>query len=178
MGQLVTIVRDCQDRVFSRYKELVGSATGSPMRARTGSAASIVISSMPPADNMPSDKSTVTNRTTKHSPPAFLRPPPPQNHLGSQPLPNAVLMPDLNKPTSDSGYASTSSDNLPSSYPWTENDFSGSSFKLAPQAEPEQAPDPSLSLEQSLDLDPLVNFGDPNADLSSIFDSMDWSNLQ
>jgi hypothetical protein len=145
-----------------------------------------VISPIQPADSTPSGRNIVADQIAKHSFPGFLQPPPPQNHLGSQQLPNTVLIPNSAKQTSDSGYASagTLSDILPSSSPWNEDNVSRISFELPPPVEPVQELDPSPLLEPSLDIETLMDFRDPNTDLSRILDPLNngydflWRSLQ
>jgi hypothetical protein len=149
-NQLVPIIRDCQDKIFSRYKESVGSVGGSPIRTRTGSVSSATRSTIPASIKLPSRDAMAADTTApKDSVLTFLRPPPPQNDLGSQKI--TAFKPPTDNPTSDSGY---SSDLLLPLSPGT--DSSSSQFPMHPP------PIVRLPLNQPQPVASLPNMPVPN----------------
>jgi hypothetical protein len=108
-SQLMNIIRDCQDRVFSRYRASATSAIRTPsrsvMRTPSPSARSSARErSMP--DTSPSMNMSFTN-TSETGLLAFFHPPPPQPHFESSLDPRRVE-PMLHSDSSDSGYTSQS----------------------------------------------------------------------
>lgn len=149
-NQLVSIIRDCQDRVFSSYRESLGPAGGSPVRTRTGSVSSATISSTAAPPKAPSSDAKASESTaTNDSVLPFLQPPPPQNDLGSQKICDTVLKPAAANHTSDSGYTSWSDPPPPVS---PRINRSSSLFPLNPPAPPSE-PTP----EQPLPANPWPN---------------------
>jgi hypothetical protein len=118
-SQLVTIIRDSQDRVFERYRESVASDVFTPSGNPSNYNAPVMASA---SSSQAMDNSSFNNDPTAEMPtidsvPPYLQPPTPQNDIGSRHQIDAshcVVPPNENKPLSDSGYGSNSSD-LPSS---------------------------------------------------------------
>lgn len=122
-NRLVSIVRDCQDRMFLRYRESRDMTQASAANIRRSSAASITMSSVLDSERtLPGDGTVtdVTEASGSNSLPSFLQPPP-HNDMGSQQPHPAMTISDVHKPTSDSGYASSFSELLPSSSPRAES---------------------------------------------------------
>jgi hypothetical protein len=120
-SQLVTIIRDSQDRVFSRYRESIASDGFTPSGNPANCSAPAMASTSPAQamNNSSFNNDTNAEIPTINSVPPYLQPPTPQNDIGSHHQIDAshcVVPPHENKPSSDSGYGSSSSD-LPSSSP-------------------------------------------------------------
>lgn len=157
-SQLVTIIRDCQDRVFSRYRESEYAGIASPTRVRKGSSASITISPVPADDTSLSCDNKATDAPTSHSVPSFLQPTPPQKELEPHHLSSpAILIPAQTKPMSDSGSASSFSD-LPASLSSQTGSTSG--FSLDLPLPPEHA---TKLLPPGLEPSPGTGFLPPSA---------------
>jgi hypothetical protein len=134
-NQLMNIIRDCQDRVFSSYRSLSTVATAvavvrtpsrnpiasdSPVMASQESMAMVSMS----ADALPEP-------SFGHIAPPFFQPPPPQTHLQSRLevsdlQGNTTKAPDGSDP-SDSGYSSNES-GVPSGISSSFNNTSDSAF--------------------------------------------------
>lgn len=102
--------------MFTSYRESAASSVGTPIRTRTGSIASMVLSHSPVTapDNPPFTYDPMAERPSAYSVPSYLQPPPPQSHLGSHmgshhQLTESMLPPHENRPVSDSGYGSSAS---------------------------------------------------------------------
>ncbi|KAH9210188.1 hypothetical protein DL95DRAFT_413234 [Leptodontidium sp. 2 PMI_412] len=86
-NQLMSIIRDCQDRVFSSYRSssAVAFSVGSvPPASEDASASELpTMSSGEPMAMVSQPKEAIINRTFASTAPPFFRPPPPQFHLRS-----------------------------------------------------------------------------------------------
>lgn len=137
-NRLVTIIRDCQDKVFSRYRESTTTNVASPLRTRTESSSSIITSPTLASDGTSFSNDLADTTPASHSVPSFFQPPPPQAHLGTHRLGSTALQFNSRKPTSDSGYASNYSE-LP---PYSSIDNEEYSPKLDLKPPPPSKPDP------------------------------------
>jgi hypothetical protein len=113
-NQLMNIIRDCQDRVFSRYRSSsTAAAVGSPSRSPMLSRSPAVDNSQ---DSIDSISMATSAQTEVHIAPPFFQPPPPQYHLRSRLEVSDLQMNSSKAPggsaPSDSGYSSNESGNI------------------------------------------------------------------
>jgi hypothetical protein len=106
-NQLMDIIRDCQDRVSSRYRSSTATAAGTPWRNPTRSRSPTI------KQESRTNISMNANPTPQPDIAPFFQPPPPQSHLQSRLevsdlQDNASKPPDSSDP-SDSGYGSNES---------------------------------------------------------------------
>jgi hypothetical protein len=112
-NQLMNIIRDCQDRVFSRYRSSsTTAAIGSPSRSPMLSRSPVVDHSQESIDSISMASNAQTG--TRIAPP-FFQPPPPQAHLRSRLEVSDLQLNSSKAPAgsapSDSGYSSNESGN-------------------------------------------------------------------
>lgn len=111
-NRLLDIVRDCQDRVFSRYRSSAGRATATPS-INPASPDSQMISMRETRNDMSLTANGTAELSFGRITPPFFHPPSPQSHLRSRLevsdlQNNASKAPDGKDP-SDSGYSSNTS---------------------------------------------------------------------
>ncbi|KAF8858161.1 hypothetical protein BDZ45DRAFT_743595 [Acephala macrosclerotiorum] len=111
-GRLVNIIRDCQDRVFSRYRSSAGTAAGTPSRNPT-TLHSPVMASQEARPGISMTTSTTPELSLGRIAPPFFQPLSPQTHLRSRlevsDLQNNVSKAPEGRDPSDSGYSSNGS---------------------------------------------------------------------
>ncbi|KAG4436548.1 hypothetical protein IFR05_007986 [Cadophora sp. M221] len=132
-NQLMSIIRDCQDRVFSSYRSssAVAFSVGSVLPASEDASASELptISSGESMAMVSQPKEAIIERTFASTAPPFFRPPPPQIHLRSglevsDLQGNITSRAPAGSDPSDSGYSSAESGDLsraPSFNPTNDN---------------------------------------------------------
>ncbi|PMD47741.1 hypothetical protein L207DRAFT_576502 [Hyaloscypha variabilis F] len=164
-NQLMTIIRDCQDRVFSRYRSSTSTVACTPSRNHERSSRSPPAASPEACDrsDTPLIANPISRNTIGRSSPSSFQPISSQLHLRSRlELPdmqdNVSKLPDTSDP-SDSGYSSSKSAGLPSSF----NSSSSSPYESSPQSQPQ----PQLHAPSS----PILN------DTQDTFGWQDWLNL-
>jgi hypothetical protein len=104
-NQLMDIIRDCQDRVSSRYRSSTGTSAGTPSRNPASSQSPTM-----GRDSRSDISMSVNARSQIPAIAPFFQPPPPQHHLQSR-LEVSDLQDSVSKPPdrgdpSDSGYSS------------------------------------------------------------------------
>jgi hypothetical protein len=113
-NQLMNLIRDCQDRVFSRYRSSSTNAgVGSPSRSPMLSRSPVMDRSQEFIDSI---SKALNAQTGARIAPPFFQPPPPQAHLGSRLEVSGLQLNSSKAPggsaPSDSGYSSNESGNI------------------------------------------------------------------
>ncbi|KAN0104839.1 hypothetical protein V8E51_010584 [Hyaloscypha variabilis] len=163
-NQLVEIIRDCQDRISSRYRFLMGTGT-TPPRA-TGNCQSQLAAPQENGTGVLTSTHATSGDSAGCISPSFLQPPPPQSHLESR-LEVSDIQINSSKPKSgselsDSGYSSNGAGSHRASF--SLNTFSSDDISLpSSQIQAEAWP---ISLDQgTLDMNDLLGDMNPGNDI-------------
>ena len=116
-NQLMDIIRDCQDRIFSRYRSSIAASTPPSRTTRDSqSPATAPATSLQKPADMGTGMNTTSSISAGRISPTFLQPPPPQSHLESRLEVSDVQSDSVKPPSSsdpsDSGYSSNGAGSL------------------------------------------------------------------